>query len=62
MLERGRNIEHIKDYRTAQWNPWDFPHRGKTTEAQRKAYHVIHRGLAANEAVIDYWTNEQDCP
>jgi len=62
MLERGRNIEHIKDYKTAQWNPWDFPHRGRTTEAQRKAYPVIHRGWAASEAVMDYWTNEQDCP
>jgi choline dehydrogenase-like flavoprotein len=62
MLERGRNFEHVKDYKTAQWNPWDFPHRGKTTEAQRKAYPVIHRGWAANEAVMDYWANEQDCP
>ena len=28
VLERGRNIEHIKDYPTATMNPWDFPHRG----------------------------------
>ncbi|MBY0348374.1 MAG: GMC family oxidoreductase [Hydrotalea flava] len=62
MLERGRNFEHIKDYKTAQWDPWDFPHRGRTTEAQRNAYPVIHRGWAANEAVMDYWANEQDCP
>jgi choline dehydrogenase-like flavoprotein len=62
MLERGRNFEHLKDYKTASWNPWDFPHRGHTTEAQRKAYPVIHRGWAAAEAVMDYWANEQDCP
>jgi len=29
MLERGRNIEHVKDYINANKNPWDFPHRGK---------------------------------
>ena len=25
VLERGRNIEHIKDYPTATMNLWDFP-------------------------------------
>ena len=24
VLERGRNVEHIKDYETAMSNPWDF--------------------------------------
>lgn len=24
LLERGRNVEHIKDYPTANLNPWDF--------------------------------------
>ncbi|MGA0197349.1 MAG: NAD(P)-binding protein, partial [Schleiferiaceae bacterium] len=25
MLERGRNIEHIKDYTTTNMDPWEFP-------------------------------------
>ncbi|MEP7231272.1 MAG: GMC family oxidoreductase [Ginsengibacter sp.] len=29
MLERGRNIEHIKDYVTATLNPWEFKFRGR---------------------------------
>ena len=28
LLERGRNIEHIKDYVNATKPPWAFPHRG----------------------------------
>ena len=28
MLERGRNIEHIKDYVNANKAPWEFAHRG----------------------------------
>ena len=32
VLERGRNIEHPKDYTTATKNSWDFPHRGKLPE------------------------------
>jgi len=62
MLERGRDFEHIKDYKTATKNPWDFLHRGATTTEQKKKYPVIHRGWAASEPVMDYWANEQDCP
>lgn len=62
MLERGRNFEHIKDYSTANKDPWDFAHRGHTTEEQRKKYPVIHRGWAAAEAVMGSWANEEDCP
>ena len=62
MLERGRNLEHIKDYTTATNDPWEFEHRGRTTEEQKKKYPVIHRGWAANEAIMQYWTNEEDCP
>jgi choline dehydrogenase-like flavoprotein len=32
MLERGRNIEHIKDYVNADKEAWDFPHRGTRTQ------------------------------
>ena len=27
VLERGKNVTHLKDYPTATKNPWDFPHR-----------------------------------
>ena len=29
VLERGRMVEHIKDYPTANTNVWDFDYRGK---------------------------------
>src|SRR4051812_10936688 len=53
MLERGRNFEHVKDYKSAFKQPWEFAHRGRTTEEQRKNYPVIHRGWAAAEPVMD---------
>src|ERR1700730_15345257 len=62
LLERGRNFEHIKDYKSAGLRPWEFPHRGQTTAEQRKKYPVIHRGWAAAEPVMDYWANEEDSP
>ncbi len=27
VLERGRDVKHIKDYPTATLAPWEFPHR-----------------------------------
>ncbi|MCX2485800.1 GMC oxidoreductase [Pedobacter sp. MR2016-24] len=62
MLERGGPYDHIKDYKMASKNPWEFEHRGNTTAEQRKKYPVIHRGWAASEAVMDGWVNEEDCP
>jgi choline dehydrogenase-like flavoprotein len=62
MLERGKNVEHIKDYTTASKDPWQFEHRGRTTQAQRERYPVIHRGWAASEAVMGSWVDEKDSP
>jgi len=62
MLERGRDFEHVKDYKNASKDPWEFSHRGSTTQEQKKKYPVIHRGWAAAEQVMDYWANEEDCP
>ena len=62
MLERGADYKHIEDYKTANKMPWEFEHRGKTTNKQKEDYPVIHRGWAANERVMDAWVNEKDAP
>ena len=62
LLERGRDFEHIKDYESARKDPWEFPHRGSVTQEQRKRRPVISRGWGAQEAVMEYWADEQDCP
>jgi choline dehydrogenase-like flavoprotein len=67
LLERGRNFEHIKDYKTATKNPWQFTHRGSATLKQKNDNPVISRdwamyGTAAQEAIMDYWVNEKESP
>jgi choline dehydrogenase-like flavoprotein len=67
MLERGKPLEHRKDYKTANLDPWEFPHRGRATVQQKNDYPVISRdwamyGTAAQEAIMDAWANEKDCP
>jgi len=36
MLERGGPYEPIKDYKTANKDPWEFTHRGATNAQQKK--------------------------
>ena len=63
MLERGRNVEHVKDYPTATKAPWEYPHRGGTTRAMRAARPVLERSrFALNEKNPDFWVNEQESP
>jgi len=62
MLERGRNIEHIKDYVNAKKDPWDFPHRGRKTQQMQKDYPVLNRDYPLNETNLDYWVNEKESP
>ena len=38
VLERGREVKHIKDYPTASKAPWQFEHRGTVAIADRKDY------------------------
>jgi choline dehydrogenase-like flavoprotein len=62
MLERGENIEHVKDYVNATKGPWEFPHRGGRTQEMIKDYPVLKRDYPLNEINLNYWTNEKDCP
>lgn len=62
MLERGRNLEHIKDYRTATQNLWQYDHRGVPTQEDKKKYSVLARGWAIDHPDLSFWANEQDCP
>ncbi len=62
LLERGRNIEHVKDYVNATKAPWQFPHRGSKTQQMIKNYPVLNRDYPLNETNLDFWTNEQESP
>jgi choline dehydrogenase-like flavoprotein len=62
VLERGRNVEHIKDYVNANKHPWEFPHRGGKTQEMITNYPVLNRDYPLNEMNLDFWANEKDCP
>lgn len=62
MLERGRNIEHIKDYVNAAKESWEFPHRGGRTQQMINDYPVLKRDYPLNETVLDYWVKDKESP
>jgi choline dehydrogenase-like flavoprotein len=62
LLERGQNIEHIKDYRSANTPPWEVPHRGRDTQELIKNHPVLSRDYILNELNLEFWAHEKDCP
>jgi choline dehydrogenase-like flavoprotein len=62
MLERGRNIEHIKDYTTAMKKPWEFEHRGRLTTEQIETHPVQKRDYPYTEFNESFWVNDKECP
>lgn len=61
MLERGRNVEHVKDYH-ANKDAWEYPHRGGRTVQMEKDYPVLKRDYPLNEKNLDFWVNEKESP
>ncbi len=62
VLERGKNVEHIKDYVNAVKPPWAYPHRGGRTQAMIEKYPVLSRDYPLNEKNLDWWASDQDSP
>ncbi len=62
VLERGRNVEHIKDYPTTNMMPWEFDHRGQIPEEIQKANPVISRCYAFHEDTEHFFVKDTDHP
>lgn len=62
LLERGENVEHIKDYPSATKAPWEFPHRGSRTQKMIEDYPVLKRDYPLNETNLDWWASDIDSP
>jgi choline dehydrogenase-like flavoprotein len=62
LLERGRNVEHVKDYVNATKGPWQYPHRGGRTKAMEELYPVLKRDYPLNEKNLDFWASDKDSP
>ena len=59
ILERGRPVEHIKDYPTASKPPWEFEFRGTVPLDKRLGYGTSSR---LNEANLHFRIKEDEQP
>lgn len=62
LLERGRNIRHVEDYPTEHKAVWEFPHRGRFTQAQKATHPVQSRKYSYTEYNESFWVNDLECP
>lgn len=62
VLERGRNVEHIKDYPTSGKAPWEFPHRNSLTTSIQKENPIASQCYAFNEATSHFFVKDNEHP
>ena len=62
LLERGRDVVHLKDYPTATKNPWDFPHRGKIIPSIAKENPILSKCYAYSEASEHFFVKDKEHP
>lgn len=61
LLERGGNMVH-PDYPTALKDPWDFPHRLRLTEEDKKQQFVQSRHYSFREDNKHFYIRDQENP
>ncbi|MGR3809336.1 GMC oxidoreductase [Jiulongibacter sp. NS-SX5] len=61
VIERGRHVEHITGYDNALKNPWDFPHRGRLSNQDKKDYWAGSRaGFANAEDILPHFVKDSE--
>ena len=62
LLERGPNIEHLKDYPTTNMQPWEFKHRGRLTSKEIKENPIVSRCYAFREDAKHFFVKDKEHP
>jgi choline dehydrogenase-like flavoprotein len=62
VLERGRDVKHLKDYPTTNMNPWEFKHRGTIPEDIAKDNPVVTRCYAFKEDAMHFFVKDTEHP
>ena len=59
VLERGKDVVHLKDYPTATKDPWDFTHRLKMPLQVEKENPIVARCYAFSEATDHFFVKDK---
>ena len=62
VLERGREVKHLRDYPTTNLYPWEFPHRGTMPMDIQQANPSINRCYAFREDAAHFFVKDTEHP
>jgi len=62
VLERGRDVKHLKDYPTMSMNPWDFEHRGQMPKEFYAKNPLITKAAGFGEDTSHFFIKDSDHP
>lgn len=62
VLERGRSVEHKKDYPTMLSNPWEMPRRNRISLADKQENPVVNRCYAYQEDTKHFFVKDKEHP
>lgn len=62
LLERGRNVEHLKDYPTTSNMPFEFAHLGQLTDAVKQENPIASKCYAFKEDAIHFFVKDKQHP
>ena len=62
VLERGRDVVHVKDYLTTNLYPYEFEHLGETTYADKQKNPIANRCYAYKEDSQHFFVKDDEHP
>ncbi len=62
VLERGRSVDHLKDYPTMTSHPWEMPHRNQIPLQDRIENPVVNRCYAYKEDTEHFFVKDSEHP
>src|SRR5438128_7784501 len=62
VLERGRHVEHIKDYPTADKDPWDLPYGNELTIKDQEEYFIQKKVYNFKQDTKHFFVKDTDHP
>ncbi|MFY0600541.1 MAG: GMC family oxidoreductase [Cyclobacteriaceae bacterium] len=63
VLERGRDVEHVKDYPTMHLNPWELPHDDQISLEEKQFYpKQLRTRYTVKESTKHWWVKDTEYP
>ncbi|HEX5024880.1 MAG TPA: GMC family oxidoreductase [Agriterribacter sp.] len=62
LLERGRDVQHIKDYPTTNMLPYEFEHRGEVPLAIKEKSPIVSKCYAFREDAMHFFVKDDEHP